>query len=312
MSGPLVVEAVRSGTVESTHLVDVAVVDRRGAVVARAGDPAVPAAFRSSAKPIQARVAREAGWMPRDDRALAIACASHNGEPAHVEAARAILSAAGLDDGALLCPPEVPFDPPSALAATTVERIYHNCSGKHASMLATCVAAGWPLVDYRAPDHPLQRLVRDDVAARTGIDDPPSLTDGCGVPTFVAPLHALARAFASIDDDGPEAKAMRAHPFLVGGTGRFDTDLMTTVPHALSKAGAEGLGCVAIGDVAIAVKVRDGTARARPPALVHVLRALGEIDDDAVAALAPHAAPPVLGGGEPVGVLRVAGALDRR
>lgn len=119
MGTPLVVEVIRSGVCESTHLVDVAVVDETGALVASAGDPERPAAYRSSAKPFQARAALEAGWTPPDEPALAIACASHNGEPQHIEAVRAVLRAAGVEEGALECPPDVPMDIDAALVAGT-------------------------------------------------------------------------------------------------------------------------------------------------------------------------------------------------
>jgi len=303
---PLVVEAVRSGVVESVHIVDVAVVDRAGTLLPSAGDPERLAAFRSSAKPTQARVALEAGWEPRDAQAIAIACASHNGEPAHVEAVRSVLDVAGVPDDALRCPLDVPFNADAALAVSARARIYHNCSGKHAGMLAACAAAGWPLDDYRMPDHPLQGRIHTSM--RDLLGDPAVLVDGCGVPTFVAPLHAIARAFLTIDDGGPETKAMRAHPFMVGGSGRLDTDLMRAAPHLVSKGGAEGLVCVSDGSTGVAVKVRDGASRAAPPAVVLVLRALGLLDDSAIPA---QAAPVVLGGGNPVGELRARGALGR-
>ena len=304
MSDPLRVEIERSGVVESVHLVDVAVVDRSGRLVARAGDPEQPAAFRSSAKPIQARVACEAGWMPRDKAALAIACASHNAEPAHVEQVRALLATAGLDEDALRCPPDAPLARDAALAVGHVAPVLHNCSGKHAAMLAACVVAGWPTEDYRAPDHPLQAAIRERMTSLLG-PDVPMLTDGCGVPTFVAPLARLATAFSSADGT-PEADAMRTYPFMVGGTDRVDTDLMTAAPGLLAKGGAEALLCVVAGEHAIALKVRDGGSRAVGPAALHVLAVLGHIDRTASP---QHAEPPVLGGGRPVGHLRARGEL---
>jgi L-asparaginase II len=304
---PLVVRAVRSGTVESVHLVDVAVVDRAGTLLASAGEPERLAAFRSSAKPIQARAALEAGWRPSDAQAIAIACASHSGERAHVEAVRSVLAAAGVPEDALRCPLDVPVNADAALAVSERARIYHNCSGKHAGMLAACAVAGWRLDDYRASSHPLQERVAAVLRAVGGVDDCPLLVDGCGVPTPVMSLRAFARAFLAIDDGGPETAAMRAEPFLVGGTGRFDTDLMRTAPNLVSKGGAEGLICLSDGSTGIALKVRDGAARAAPPAAVLVLRALGLLDPSALPA---HAAPAVVGGGERVGELRARGGLE--
>lgn len=307
MGTPLVVEVIRSGVCESTHLVDVAVVDETGALVASAGDPERPAAYRSSAKPFQARAALEAGWTPPDEPALAIACASHNGEPQHIEAVRAVLRAAGVEEGALECPPDVPMDIDAALVAGTHARVYHNCSGKHAGMLAACKAAGWPLAGYRFPDHPLQERVRALLESALGPLDGP-LVDGCGVPTYVAPLRVLARGLVAIDG-GVEAHAMRAHPFLVGGSRRLDTELMEAVPAIMIKSGAEGLACLSTGALGIAVKVRDGSARARDPAVMAVLDAL-ELVGPGV--LTHHREMPVMGGGVPVGVARARGTLERR
>jgi L-asparaginase II len=307
MTQPLVIEVARSGFVESRHLVDVAVVDRDGALVASAGDPSTAAAFRSSAKPIQARVALDAGWMPYSDEHLALACASHNGEPRHVDNVRAMLAAADVGEDALLTPLDVPAYPPAALGVTERRRIYHNCSGKHASMLATCAAAGWPLQDYRAPDHPLQQRITALIADMTGTE-PRLLVDGCGVPTTVAPLQAIARAFLAIDDGGPETIAMRAYPFMVGGSERLDTDLMAAAPSVLIKSGAEGLACVSVGGLGVALKSRDGFAsRFRGPAVIHVLDELGVAE----VALPEHRAVPVLGGGQPVGSVRATGTLTR-
>lgn len=312
MSEPLRVEVVRSGFVESVHLVDVAVVDATGAVVAHAGDPDTPAAFRSSSKPIQARASREAGWAPADARALAIACASHNGEAAHVEAARAVLARAGVDESALACPADVPASIDAALGVTERRAIYHNCSGKHSAMLAACAAADFPLAGYREAGHRLQQRMLSTIEQFCGAKAAAVLVDGCGVPTPVMTLRAFARGFLAIDG-GPEAAAMRAHPFLVGGTARFDTDLMIAAPHVLTKAGAEGLACASAGGFGIALKSRDGFAgRFRGPAMLHVLVALGLVDGETLDALAAHRRVPVLGGGAPVGEARAVGSLQRR
>jgi len=306
MAEPLVVEVVRSGVRESFHLVDVAVIDPAGRLVAWAGDPEQPAAYRSSAKPLQARVSIEAGWRPPDSHAVAIACASHNGEPEHVAAVRAILSQSGLDESALQCPADVPLYLPAVMGIRERAPVFHNCSGKHAAMVAACQAAGWPLDTYRDADHPLQRAVAALIGSVVG-DAQATLVDGCGVPTLVAPLHALARGLLTVEG-GPEAEAMRAHPFLVGGTDRLDTDLMTAAPDVLIKSGAEGLACLSVAGLGITLKTRDGAARARGPAVLSVLAQLGLVGDDL---LPRHREPPVLGGGEEVGVLRAHGTLAR-
>jgi len=306
MSEPLVVEVIRSGARESLHVVDVAVVDSDGSLVAWAGDPEQPAAYRSSSKPIQARVSIEAGWTPADARALAIACASHNGEADHVDAVRAVLADAGLDESVLRCPADLPMYPPAVIGARGRAPIYHNCSGKHAAMLAACKASGWPLESYREDDHPLQVAVHKLIEALIGRVAGP-LVDGCGVPTYVAPLRALARGLLAIDGDAAAA-AMRTHPFLVAGSERLDTDLMRAAPEVLIKGGAEGLACVSAGGFGIATKARDGAARARGPAVIAVLEQMRLIPEGLLPA---HREPPVLGGGVPVGVLRARGTLSR-
>jgi len=306
MSGPLVVEVIRSGARESAHEVDVAVVDAEGRLVASAGDPEQPAAYRSSSKPIQARAALQAGWTPSDARALAIACASHNGEPEHIDAVRAVFADAGLDESVLRCPPDVPMYLPAVMGVHKPAPVYHNCSGKHAAMVAACKASGWPLESYRDDQHPLQAAVRALIESLIGPVAGP-LVDGCGVPTFVAPLRALACGLLAIDG-GDEAAAMRAHPFLVAGSERLDTDLMTAAPHVLIKSGAEGLACVSVGGLGVSLKARDGAARARGPAVMAVLEQLDLIPE---ALLPQHREPPVLGGGEPVGFLRARGTVER-
>lgn len=309
VTDPLRVEIVRSGFVESVHIVDVAVVSASGGLVASAGDPQVRLAFRSSAKPLQAAVSRAHGFVPRDDRHLAVACASHHGEDGHVEVIREILADAGLDEDALRCP--VDEVPPAFAAMYGVgdrPRIRFNCSGKHAAMLAACVASGWPLETYRDADHPLQRAMRAHLSAAAGLGDLPVLVDGCGVPTPVASLQAFARAFSTVAGTA-EGNAMRAQPWLVRGTHGFDTALMENLPDAVSKAGAEGLNCVVVGDVAVALKSRDGMARHSGPATLFVLGRLGLLPDPLPAALRAWAAPTITGGDATVGAARVAGDL---
>lgn len=309
MTDPLVAEVVRSGIVESVHVGDMAAVDERGALLASAGDPLVHASFRSSAKPIQAGLCLEAGWQPASTEHLAIACASHNGEAVHVSAVEGILATAGLDAGALRCPPDLPNPAvPEAVEAAAGRRDprYHNCSGKHAAMLAACVARRWPVESYPDPAHPLQQAIHEALESLTGALLDPAV-DGCGVVTYAAPLAAVARAFGAIVRDDPftrAADAMRAHPFLVAGSARLDTLLMETLPGIVSKVGAEGLACAVVDGIAIAVKARDGAPRARGPFLLESLRRLGLVTD-LPAELAPVARPPVLGGGRPVGEVRI-------
>ena len=313
-AAPFVVEVERSGLVESTHLVDVAVVDGSGAVTASAGDPATGAYLRSSAKPAQAFVCLENGWEPPGVEQLAIACASHNGEPRHIEAVRSTLAAAGLDEEELRCPAAWPLPPQVAATADRPARILHNCSGKHAAMLATSAAKGWPLEDYRSEEHPMQRAVLSTMEVlaaraprRTGVD-------GCGVRTFAYTLAEAAAVFGRLGARAPNVlDAMVAHPFLIAGTGRLDTAMMEAAPGIAIKGGAEGLVCGVIREsgTGFAMKSRDGTQRARDVVTVAVLRMLGALDDPLADALVPHRDPAILGGGERVGSITVRGALER-
>lgn len=307
-AAPLIVEVIRSNIVESTHAVDVAVVDGSGALVAWAGDPEIRAAFRSSAKPIQAAASLAAGWQPSDSSALAIACASHNGEAQHLEAVRGILSDAGLDESSLACPTAFPLREEDIATSGARRRLFHNCSGKHAAFVAACVAHGWPTDSYRDPGHPLQQLALEMLEDAAGTSPDALLVDGCGAPTPVFALSALARAFGTIRGSTQE-KAMLAHPFLVGGTARLDSALLDV--GVVTKAGAEGLSCALIetaqGPLAIALKVRDGAPRARGPAITLILETYAPgstagVPDDL-------RSPPTLGDGVPVGAAVARGAL---
>jgi L-asparaginase II len=311
---PLVVEVERSGLIESTHFVDVAVTGSNGKLVAWAGEPNTVAYLRSSAKPIQALACLENGWRAPGTEQVAVACASHSGEPRHVEAIRVTLSAAGIPEDALRCPAAWPFLPEIAATVDRSAPILHNCSGKHAAMLATAKENGWTLEDYRAAEHPMQRAVATLVERLAGVAVRHTGVDGCGVPTFALSLAESARLFARLAEEGRDAlDAMAEHPILVAGTGRLCTAVMTALPGVVIKIGAEGLSCGVLRDqgIAFALKSRDGTQRARDIATVATLKELGSIDEDVPEGLAPHAAPAVLGGGEPAGSVRCKGVLER-
>lgn len=270
MAEPLSVAIRRGEIVESVHRVH-AVAVQDGEVVASAGDSGLLASLRSSAKPIQALLlARARGDLEEND--LAIASASHFGTEMHVEAVRTLLRKTGGDESELDCGLQDGRPP---------EPIYHNCSGKHAAMIAVCRAHGWPVERYRLPDHPLQRALHAEVAAAAELDpeDVPTGPDGCGVVCFALPLDRAARAFArfeQLDGGARIAAAMRARPELVGGNGGTDTELMRTLPGWIAKGGAEGLMCAASADgVGVAVKAQDGNSRALRPALAGFGGALG-------------------------------------
>ena len=308
MTGPILAQIVRSGFVEGTHHGSVVVLDGAGAMVATAGDVESAMFPRSSNKPAQAVAMVRAG-LRVDAADLALAAASHSGEPTHVARVQAMLAAGGLAESALRCPPDLPIHEPSAHAVLAAgggpTRVQMNCSGKHAAMLRTCQVANWKLESYLEPDHPLQVTLRDTVEELAAERSAATAVDGCGAPLFALSLHGLARTFLRLVDapDGPErlvADAMRAHPELVAGTGRDATRLMAGVPGLLAKDGAEGVYAVALPGVgAVALKIDDGAARARTPVLVSALRRLGVtapvLDELAETAL--------LGGGKQVGAV---------
>jgi L-asparaginase II len=308
----VVAEVVRSGFVESRHFGSIVALDPSGAVTMAVGDVDAPVFARSCNKPIQAAAMVRAG-LPLRDRLLALVAASHSGEPMHLDGVREILADAGLPESALQTPPTLPSEDrvrDAYVAAGGVpDPIAMNCSGKHAGMLATCVVAGWPIESYRDPAHPLQRRIATDLAELTRHDVTGVGVDGCGAPLYGTTLVGLARAFGRIQQSGvgtPEravADAIGSFPEYVSGTARDEARLLRAYPDAVAKAGAEACYAVAMPDgSAVALKIGDGGARARPVVMAAALRRLGF--DDPVLDEVGHV--PVLGGGEPVGHIRAA------
>ncbi|MET8727187.1 asparaginase [Streptomyces parvus] len=315
--GDNVAELVRSGFVESFHRGSVAVVDSSGVLVKSVGDVVAPVFPRSAVKPVLSVAMLRAGWLPRSAAELAVAAASHRGEPMHVAKVEEILSGAGLGEDALQCPADFPADPAAhrALIAAGAEarQVYMACSGKHAAMLAACQANGWDTGTYRELDHPLQKLAASVVEELSG--DPVTATgvDGCGVPIFAVSLTGLARAMARLVE-APEgtheravADAMRAHPQLVEGTGQIDARAMTAVPGLLVKLGAEGLHLLAApGSGAVAVKIDDGASRASMPVALRAFTEFGGlvVPEAARTTVEELLSPRLWGGGRPVAHLR--------
>jgi L-asparaginase II len=262
MAEPLRVAVRRGEILESVHEVH-AVAVRNGSVVAEAGDTALPASLRSSAKPLQALPLARA-YENLSESELAIAAASHFGTAEHVEAVRALLAATGGTEDELDCGLQQGRRP---------EPIFHNYSGKHAGMIAVCRASGWPVEGYRRPDHPLQLALLEEVAGAAELEPEEVATgpDGCGVVCFGLPLERAAFAFSRLEQlDGGEriASSMRARPVLIGGEGATDTALMQAQQGWIAKGGAEGLMCAASSaGIGLAVKVLDGNSRALRPAL---------------------------------------------
>ena len=261
---PIVVEVRRGTVVEARHRVHAVLTDPSGEIVRAAGDPELVSLFRSSAKPIQALPLVRAR-DDLDDRDLAIASASHLAEPMHLEAARALLAKAPAAEDELECG----------------GGILHNCSGKHAGMLALCRARGWPSEGYRLPEHPCQQAMQE--AIEEALESPPlaTATDGCGVVTFAYPLHRMAYGFARFErlEGGDRiADAMRRHPELIRGAGSPDTRLMQLRPRWVAKGGAEGLLCAADGQgMGVALKAEDGSWRPLAPALAAFLEGPEEL-----------------------------------
>jgi L-asparaginase II len=304
-------QVIRSGFVEGVHRGSVVVLDAKGAVATDAGDVAAPVFPRSSNKPMQAVGMLRQGLRLDDPTELAVVCASHFGQEVHLARVRSILAAGGLDESALACPPDLPLEQEAREAVLRAgggpARIQMNCSGKHAGMLRACLAAGLPTATYLDPSHPLQRTLRSAVEELSGEKVAATGVDGCGAPLFALSLTGLATAFHRLVTAAPGtterrvADAMRGQPLLVAGTGAGDTRLMAGVDGLLAKSGAEGVAAVAVPGVgAVALKIDDGSARARLPVLVAALRRLG-VDAPVLDELATT---PVLGGGEPVGAVR--------
>lgn len=311
---PVLAEVVRSGFVESVHTGSAVAIDPEGHVVISLGRPDVPCYPRSSNKPLQAAAMVRVGLDLPDDL-LALASASHVGEDMHVEGVRRMLASVGLDETALRCPEDLPGDDDARTrmirAGAPADRIHMNCSGKHAAMLTTCAVNGWPTETYLDPEHPLQIHIREVVEELSGEKVAHTGVDGCGAPLFAFSLTGLARAFQAIitAESGTAerrlADAFRAYPEMTSGTNRPEARLMRGIEGLLNKGGAEAVDAVALSDgTALAVKIADGGQRARVPVTVALLRVLG-VRDQIIADLT---GPPVLGGGNTVGEIRIRGS----
>jgi L-asparaginase II len=331
MSNPVLVEVLRGDLVESRHRGTVAVVDAGGRRVLTFGDVERPIYPRSAIKPLQALPLVESGAADRfgfGAEELALACASHSGEPGHIATATRMLRLAGLDACALKCGAHWPIHQPSAQALAreggTATALHNNCSGKHAGFLCTACALGAERETYVEPTHPVQRAVKTMLENLAGVSIGPDAcaVDGCSVPTWALPLSALARAFARFGSGAglsPErAKAAArlraacaAHPWHVAGTGRFCTEIMQRFgARVFVKTGAEGVFCAALPDqgLGIAVKCDDGGSRAAEAMMAATLARF--LDSASRSALEPFVRPSLRNwNGIVVGSLRPADAL---
>lgn len=313
----VVAEIVRSGFVEGHHYGSVVALAANGSVEWSAGEVDSPVLPRSCNKPLQAVAMVEVGLdLPPD--LLALACASHSGEPRHLDRVRRLLDRVGLSEDDLQCPVDWPMidsvRDAALRAGASPSRLFMNCSGKHAAMLATCVTNGWDTAPYLSPKHPLQQRILATFARLTGEPVETVAVDGCGAPLLSTSLTGLARAFRTLAlaTDGPEkrvADAIRADPELVSGSTRDELTLLRAIPGAIGKAGAEACYAVALPDGrAFALKIDDGGARARPVVMAAALERSGVLDLPGVDAAAVRRTGEhvLLGGGVPVGEIRAA------
>lgn len=315
MSLPVVAELVRSGFVEGHHYGSVVALDSDGAVDWAVGDVDVPVMPRSCNKPLQALAMVRLG-LDLPPELLALACASHSGEPFHLEGARRILALAGLDEDALQTPEDYPLEDEARdqviRAGGHRTRLQMNCSGKHAAMLATCVVNGWDTATYLAPDHPLQVGIRTTFEELVGEPVTVAAVDGCGAPLLATSLVGLATGFRRIalgadPETARVAEAIRRHPEYVSGTRRDERKLLTAIPGAIGKAGAESCYAVALPDGrAFALKTDDGAPRVRPVLMAAALRRSGVDREEGVdtEAVRRTGTALLLGGGRPVGEIR--------
>jgi len=333
-ANPLLVEVTRGPQVESRHRAAYALVDPGGRVVAQAGDIVRPVYPRSAIKSLQALAMVESGAAEAfglSQAEIALACASHNGEAAHVAAVTAWLARLDLDVDALACGPQLPSGEES-LRALFAEGgrgtpAHNNCSGKHAGMLALARQLGAPVAGYQKIHHPVQQRILGVLEGMTGLelDRAPRGIDGCSVPTIAVPLGNLALAMARLGnpDDQPDQRqaacltvrrAAAAEPFMLGGSDDFVTAVMRVVgSRALVKNGAEGVFCASFPDLGLglALKVDDGAARAAQVLMGRFLLALKILSDEEARVLRPVLAPAVINrAGLPVGEIRPLGPED--
>jgi L-asparaginase II len=306
----LLAARTRSGLVETVHDGAVAVVSQDGELIASTGDIDRPFFLRSAAKPFQAVIAQEEG-AGLGVQELAMAASSHDGEPVHVALVATMLARVGLDGSALRCPAGWPISESArarlrASGRDEPERIWNNCSGKHAAWLMACRAQGWPLDSYLSPDHPLQLRIIGHMTEAGGFDVSPVGVDGCGAPVLRTTTRVMALLYARLATQPRYDEiftAMHRYPALVSGAGNGDAALAISLDLAAKRGAAGCLGVAIDGRLGIAVKSWDGLEEIATTAMIATLAAVGELPTHAAHVLAPLARPQVLGGGRPVGEL---------
>jgi L-asparaginase II len=287
---PVIAEILRGRTVESFHRGSFAVVDGKGHLLQSTGDISKPIFPRSAIKAFQCAPLLDSGAATAfalTDEEIALCCASHSGEADHVRVARSILDKAAASETDYECGahwPERMDDRAALIKAGELPRAVHNnCSGKHAGMLALAKHIGAPLSGYVTNQHPVQQMIAKTLGQYCAVDIAAAASgiDGCSVPTWAVPLqnlaHGFAKLFARENETGQRiAAAVRAYPFMVAGTGKFDTRVMQAVPRLFIKVGAEGVYCGAVphAEIGFALKMDDGAVRGAEVAIASVLAGL--------------------------------------
>lgn len=319
------VEVTRADVVESQHRVHAAVIGADEVLVAAARDAHLVSMWRSCAKFFQVIPLLASGGFEQlgwDNEQLALAVASHGGEPEHLAVAARMLASLDLEEGDLACGPHEPLSSRGAKlwreSGQPLTRLHNNCSGKHAAMLARAKTSGWATRGYEQIDHPVQRACLGEVSSWTGVplDDMPVGVDGCGVAVMALPLDRMALAYsrwgravqAGEEIPARVAASIRKYPHLLGGTDRFDTVLLQeTNGTIIAKVGAEGVHSIAVPGMGlgIAIKVEDGALRAQHVAVLSALQQLGVLPADLPPRLADFVMRPVRNTrGEHVGEIR--------
>jgi L-asparaginase II len=312
ITSPVLMEVTRGPLTESRHRGMIAVADGQGKLKYSLGDPEAWVCLRSLAKPFQALpviTTGAAAALGFGAEELALFSGSLSGQDFQVALVKEILARIGLTPAALQCGVHPPLHRPSAKALDAAGEkptsLNHTCAGKHAAMLSLCVHHGWPIEDYLAFDHPVQRLILKSVADMVGLrpEEVPLALDGCGAPVHYVPLGSIAHGYARLAaaaPDSPEGTLMAAiltHPRHIAGDGRLDTAIMEALPgRVFAKAGSEGGYALAIleGGMGVAIKIEDGGLRAVSPTVVETLDQLGLITPEARAALASFHKSPIL------------------
>jgi len=302
------VEITRGELVESLHRGVIAVVDGNNKLLTHAGDVELRTYIRSAAKPFQAAAGISSGAFDQyqiSPNELACITGSHSGEPIHLAAVQSILRRIGLEENALLCGAHMPFDEESARAirssGTRPSVLHNNCSGKHAGMLTLAVHLGVDPANYISPEHPVQKIIRDEVMRFTDVaeDNLTIAIDGCSAPVFGLSLIEMARGYARVvNSEHRIVSAMIQFPEMVGGNhNRLDTDLMrVSQGRLISKVGAEGIQLLGVlpcdtypAGLGVAIKIEDGDSRrARDPVVIEVLRQLDLLNESQLEKLAQY------------------------